>query len=79
MGQKARCRIDTFPDRDLPAHVADIREYAEYTPRNVQTRDLREDQVFAVKLVLDPAPELKPGMAVTVNLEESTAPGDRTD
>ena len=79
VGQKARCRIDTFPDRDFPAHVADIREYAEYTPRNVQTRDLREDQVFAVKLVLDPAPELKPGMAATVNLEDSAAPGDRSD
>ncbi len=79
VGQKANCRIDTFPDRDFPGHVSDIREYAEYTPRNVQTRDLREDQVFAVKFVLESAPELKPGMAATVILEEAAAAGASAD
>jgi len=79
VGQKANCRIDTFPDRDFPGHVSDIREYAEYTPRNVQTRDLREDQVFAVKCVLESAPELKPGMAATVILEEADPAGALAD
>lgn len=69
VGQRAHCKIDTFSDREFSGHVSDIRDYAEYTPRNVQTRDLREYQVFAVKLLLDPAPELRPGMSATVNLE----------
>jgi multidrug resistance efflux pump len=79
VGQRAHCTIDTFADREFSGRVSDIRDYAEYTPRNVQTRDLREDQVFAVKLVLDPAPELRPGMTATVHLEAPAAAGARTD
>lgn len=71
VGQAAQCEIDTYPGRIFAGRVTDIRDYAEFTPRNVQTRDLREDQVFAVKITIDPAPELKPGMAVTVLLEEA--------
>lgn len=69
VGQRAAVRVDTFPGRDFPGHVVEIRTQAEYTPRNVQTIEQRMDTVFGVKIAIDPAPELKPGMAATVRLE----------
>jgi membrane fusion protein YbhG len=69
VGQSAQLAIDTYPKRTFPARVISIRDRAEYTPRNVQTTKQREDQVFAVKLEVAPAPELKPGMTATVRFE----------
>jgi len=70
IGQKAAVKVDTYPDREFPGRIVEIRTQAEYTPRNVQTLDQRMDQVFGIKLTIDPAPELKPGMAATVRLVE---------
>lgn len=58
--------VDTFPHRTFPGTVVEIRQRAEYTPRNVQTLEQRGDQVFGVKVAIGPAPELKPGMAALV-------------
>lgn len=69
-GQKAILTVDTFPKREFSGHVVEIRSQAEYTPRNVQTLDQRMDQVFGAKIAIDPAPELKPGMAALVRLIE---------
>ena len=69
VGQKVDVHIDTFPERAFPAHVSSVSERAEYTPRNVQTAEQREDQVFAVRLLIIPAPELKAGMTATVRFE----------
>jgi len=72
VGQAAAIQIDTFPGRDFPGRVAEIRHQAEYTPRNVQTLDQRNDQVFGVKVAIDPAPELRPGMSALVRLVEDS-------
>jgi HlyD family secretion protein len=69
VGQSARFTVDTYPDRPFEARVIAVRDRAEYTPRNVQTADQRKDRVFAVKLSVAPAPELKPGMTATVRFE----------
>ena len=68
-GQKAHIRVDTFPGRDYPGRVVEIRQRGEYTPRNIQTLEQRMDQVFGVKVAIDPNPDIKPGMAATVRLE----------
>ena len=60
---------------DFAGRVVEIRHTAEYLPRNVQTLDQRSDQVFAVKVALDPAAELRPGMAAFVTLPESAGAG----
>jgi len=70
VGQQAAIRVDTWPNREFPGKVVEIRTQSEYTPRNVQTLDQRMDQVFGVKVAIDPAPELKPGMAAAVRLVE---------
>lgn len=70
VGQRAALTVDTFPKREFPGKVVEIRTQSEYTPRNVQTLDQRMDQVFGVKVAIDPVPELKPGMAAMVRLLE---------
>jgi len=68
LNEPAEISVDTFPDRTFPGKVVEIRQRSEYTPRNVQTLEQRGDQVFGVKVAIDPAPELKPGMAALVRL-----------
>jgi multidrug resistance efflux pump len=71
LGQPAMLKVDTFPKREFPGKVVEIRSQSEYTPRNVQTLDQRMDQVFGTKVAIDRAPELRPGMAATVRLVEN--------
>ncbi|MCA1580731.1 MAG: efflux RND transporter periplasmic adaptor subunit [Acidobacteria bacterium] len=71
VGEKASVRVDTFPNRSFAGRVVEIRTAAEYTPRNVQTLEQRMDTVFGVKIAIDPAPELKPGMAASVVISET--------
>jgi HlyD family secretion protein len=63
LGSTADVTIDTFPDKKYPATVVYVSPVAEFTPRNVQTKDERTKLVFGVKLeVENPAGELKSGM-----------------
>ena len=68
VGQAARFSVDTFPGRTFTGKVVDVSNQAEYTPRNVQTLDQRSEQVFGVKIEIQSAPELKPGMAALVRI-----------
>ena len=70
VGQAAAVTVDTFPGREFRGRVVEIRDRAEYTPRNIQTVEQRSEQVFGVKVAIDPAPELKPGMAALVRLAQ---------
>ncbi|HEY8847818.1 MAG TPA: efflux RND transporter periplasmic adaptor subunit, partial [Thermoanaerobaculia bacterium] len=67
VGQQVRVRIDTFPNQSFAGHVASVSSQGEYTPRNVQTRAQRAEQVFGVKVLVDPDPKLKAGMAADVD------------
>ncbi|GAB1392110.1 HlyD family efflux transporter periplasmic adaptor subunit [Rhodocyclaceae bacterium] len=68
VGDTAVIVLDALPDRPLPAHVAFVAPRAQFTPKEVETRNEREKLMFRVKLKVDPAwlaaqPELaKPGM-----------------
>jgi len=72
--QPARVHIDAFPDRFFPARVSKIASEAEFTPKNVETREERVKLVFAVELALEgnPGSTLKPGMPAdaVVRLED---------
>ena len=68
VGQEASFTVDTFPGRAFKGKVVDVSNQAEYTPRNVQTLDQRSEQVFGVKVEIEPAAELKPGMAALVRI-----------
>jgi len=63
LGEAARVYVDAFPGRAFAAKVAEISQRAEFTPKDVQTKEERVKQVFAVKLVVEnPEGVLKPGM-----------------
>jgi HlyD family secretion protein len=63
LGQPAEITIDTFEDRVFPGTVTYISPVAEFTPKNVQTKDERAKLVFGVRLLVDNAEGiLKPGM-----------------
>ena len=72
--QPARVHVDAFPERFFPARVSKIASEAEFTPKNVETREERVKLVFAVELALDenPGGVLKPGMPAdaVVRLED---------
>ena len=54
-----------FTCRPLPARIAYVAAKAQFTPKEVETRDERQKLVFRVKLRLsEPAavPQAKPGM-----------------
>ncbi|HEY0143097.1 MAG TPA: efflux RND transporter periplasmic adaptor subunit [Thermoanaerobaculia bacterium] len=63
-----RVRIDTFPDVWFTGRVSTVSSEGEYTPRNVQTRAQRAEQVFGVKVLVARDPRLKAGMAAEVDL-----------
>lgn len=63
LGQPARIRVDSFPDRSFPGKVTEIASRAEFTPKNVQTKKERVYLVFGVKIAIEnPEGLLKPGM-----------------
>ena len=63
VGQEAEVRVDSFPERVFVGRVMSIAGRAEFTPRNVQTKEERVNLVFAVKVrILNPDGDLKLGM-----------------
>lgn len=67
LGDLAELTIDSFPDDAFDAEVLRIADEAEYTPRNVQTQEERQNTVYAVKLaVQNNDGKLKPGMPADV-------------
>jgi multidrug resistance efflux pump len=68
--QRASISVDTFPNQKFAGYVEQIAGEAEFFPRNIQTREDREYQVFRIKVhVDDNTGKLKPGMAAEVKLE----------
>jgi len=67
LGSTAELTIDSFPDFVFEAEVMRIADEAEYTPRNVQTQEERQNTVYAVELaVKNMDGKLKPGMPADV-------------
>lgn len=63
LNDAARVYTDAFPRRPFEAAVTEISQQAEFTPRDVHTKEERTKLVFAVKLALgNPEGVLKPGM-----------------
>jgi membrane fusion protein YbhG len=64
LGQEARVYVDAYPGRAFPARVNRIYQTAEFTPKNVETKEERVKLVFPVELLLleNAGGLLKPGM-----------------
>ncbi|MCL5125671.1 MAG: efflux RND transporter periplasmic adaptor subunit [Deltaproteobacteria bacterium] len=63
LGQTAHITTDSFPGKIYEGVVTFISSRAEFTPKNVQTREERVKQVYRVKITIpNPQQELKIGM-----------------
>lgn len=63
LGQLAEIRTDSYNNKGFPGKVVYISSAAEFTPKNIQTKQDRVKQVFGVKIELpNPDQDLKPGM-----------------
>ena len=68
-GMKAVVTADAFPNRDFDGWVGFISPAAEFTPKTVQTTDLRTSLVYEIRVfVKDPDDDLRQGMPTTVHL-----------
>lgn len=68
-GMKAEVRTDTAPDSIYLGQIGFISPAAEFTPKTVETRELRTDLVYRLRVLVDnPDNGLRQGMPVTVVL-----------
>jgi len=72
LGQSAELTIDTYPDRRYRGTVTYISPTAEFTPKNVQTKEDRVKLVFEVRIeVPNPDGDLKAGLVADAHLAEA--------
>jgi HlyD family secretion protein len=63
LDQPVTVTVDSFPGQPFTGHVVFISDQAEFTPKNIQTKEERVNTVFAVKVrISNPDHKLKPGM-----------------
>jgi HlyD family secretion protein len=68
-GMAASVMVDSFPSRRFEGWVGFVSPVAEFTPKAVQTEELRTSLVYEVRVfVKDPSDELRLGMPATVYL-----------
>ena len=73
-GMPAEVAVDAFPGRRFAGWVGFISPVAEFTPKDVQTEELRTSLVYEVRVfVNDPADELRLGTPATVYLSKQQA------
>jgi HlyD family secretion protein len=78
-GMLAEVSTDSYPEKRYPAWIGFISPTAEFTPKNVETPDLRTRLVYQVRVyVCNPQGELRLGMPATVTIsldQPKPAPG----
>ena len=68
-GAKVTLATDLHPDRPYHGVVGFVSPTSEFTPKTVETADLRTSLVYRLRIVVsDPDPQLRQGMPVTVRL-----------
>ena len=68
-GMNAGVTTDSRPDHVIPARVGYISSVAEFTPKTVETPELRTSLVYEVRFMVDdPQDQLRLGMPATVRL-----------
>jgi HlyD family secretion protein len=73
-GMKALVYTDTNPNKPYQGQIGFISPIAEFTPKTVETRELRTDLVFRLRVIVQsPDRYLRQGMPVTVKLLDTNA------
>lgn len=72
-GDPAEITTDSNPGEKVPGRVGFISSVAEFTPKNVQTEELRTSLVYEVRILFDdPDSKLRLGQPATVRLPPAT-------
>lgn len=73
-GMDATVTIDSYPDQGIPGKVGFISSVAEFTPKTVQTTELRTSLVYEVRVYVDDHDDrLRLGMPATVSFPDHPA------
>ena len=76
LGMKAKVLSDSFPDQKFEGWIGFISPVAEFTPKTVETEDLRTKLVYEVRVyVHDSKDLLRLGMPVTVIVDRTASAG----
>lgn len=76
LGMKALIQSDSFPDQRFEGWIGFISPVAEFTPKSVETTDLRTKLVYEARVFAqDPQNRLRLGMPVTVSVDLTAASG----
>jgi HlyD family secretion protein len=76
LGQAVKVRVDSFPGKDFEGRLSFISPVAEFTPKTVETRELRVGLVYRIKVdVANPEGLLKIGMPADIIIEPSATNG----
>ncbi len=80
LGMKAKILSDSFPDQSFEGWIGFISPVAEFTPKTVETEDLRTKLVYEVRVfVHDSKDLLRLGMPVTVIVDRTASAGVSRD
>jgi HlyD family secretion protein len=78
LGAPARILVDSFPQQPFRGTITWIADQAEFTPKNIQTKEERVNLVYAVKITIDNAQRrLKAGMTADAELLIGTGPASQ--
>lgn len=70
-GQKVQIYTDSHPDKAYEGQIGFISSRAEFTPKNVETTELRTQLVYRLRVVINQPDEgLRQGMPVTARIEK---------
>ena len=70
-GTQVLVYADSWPDKSFAGKIGFVSPTAEFTPKTVETTDLRTDLVYRLRIVVqDPTHELRQGMPVTVKFAD---------
>ena len=74
-GMPAKLLTDSQPDQPLEGRIGYISSVAEFTPKTVQTEELRSSLVYEVRVLADDsADRLRLGMPATVRIALESQP-----
>jgi HlyD family secretion protein len=74
-GLEVNVTTDSAPDKPYRGRIGFISPVAEFTPKSVETPELRTDLVYRLRIIIEqPDQGLRQGMPVTVDVPERGAP-----
>ena len=77
-GMSAKIYTDSSPDKPYDGHIGFISPEAEFTPKSVETPELRASLVYRLRIIADnPDKNLLQGMPVTVKLVKTGRPDNK--